>query len=132
MEPGFNIIEEQRYKDEVFEARMGIIEMLKIVKDEKTLPYEFAVTGLDTLLFYASEPEKIARYINDLLRDKANFLTRKPYIIQVLIRGKLEVIESNDRPKLHYMNKEFLLYDIFGRVKQIGSKHFFAPLNLQS
>lgn len=106
--------------------------MLKIVKDEKTLPYEFAVTGLDTLLFYASEPEKVARYINNLLRDKANFLTRKQYTIQVLVRGELEVIESNERPRLHYMNKEFLLYNIFGRVKQIRSKHFLAPLNLQS
>ena len=132
MNSGFNIIEEQHYSDEVFEAKIGIIEMLKIVKDEKALPYEFAVIGLDALLFYANEPEKIARYINDLLRDKANFLTRKQYIIQVLIRGELEVIESNDRPRLYYKNKEFLLYDIFGRVKQIRSKHFLAPLNLQS
>jgi len=130
--PGFNIIEEKHYPNEVFETKIGIIELLKIVKDEKTLPYEFTITGLDALLYYASEPEKIARYINDLLRDKANFLTRKQYIIQVLIRGELEVIESNDRPRLHYMNKEFLLYDIFGRTKQIRSKHFLAPLNLQS
>jgi hypothetical protein len=130
--PGFNIIEEKHYPDEIFDTKIGIIEMLKIVKDEKTLPYEFAVIGLDTLLFYASEPEKIARYINDLLRDKANFLTRKQYIIQVLIRGEIEVIESNDRPRLYYKNKEFLLYDVFGRVKQIRSKHFLAPLNLQS
>jgi len=129
---GFNIFEEKYYPDKVFKTKIGIIELLKIVKHEETLPYEFVVTGLDALLFYANEPEKIARYINDLLGNKANFLTRKQYIVQVLIKGQLEVVEGNDRPRLHYKNKEFLLYKVFGRVKQIGSKHFLAPLNLWS
>ena len=133
MNPGFNIIEyNKNYLDEMFDKKMGIIEFLRLLREEETLPFEFAVTGLDVLLYYSDKPDKIARYISDLLRDRANFLTRKQYIIQIIVKGKLEVIETNERPWLHYMDKKFLLHDIFGRVKQVRVKHFIAPLNLQS
>ncbi len=132
MNPGFNIIEYKDYLDEIFDKKIGIIEFLRLLREEENLPFGFAVTGLDALLYYSDRPGKISRYISDLLCDRANFLTRKQYIIQVLVNGGLEVIETNDRPWLLYRGKKFQLHEIFGRVKQVGLKHFLAPLNLQS
>jgi hypothetical protein len=111
---------------------MSIIEILRKVLREEKLPYNNAVYGLEELLYQAEDLRKISRYISNLLQDAANFLVRGNYIIQIVIEGELFVVETYERPRVSYKNKEFLLYPIFGKVKQIGFKHFIAPLNLQS
>jgi len=83
-------------------------------------------------LYQAKDIEEISRYISNLLQDAANFLVRGNYIIQIIIEGELFVVETYERPRVKYKNKEFLLYPIFGKVKQVDLKHFIAPLNLQS
>jgi len=132
MEIGFNIIARKEYQDKIFPDRLSIIEFLRKVWREERLPYNIAVFGLEELLYQAEDLEKISRYISNLLQDAANFLVRGNYIIQIVIEGELSVVETYERPRVSYKNKEFLLYPIFGKVKQIGFKHFIAPLNLQS
>lgn len=130
MDIGFNIIE--RGNPEIFEDKLSIIEFLRKVSEEERLPYNFAVTGLDTLLYYAEDREETEKYIRTLLQDVANFLVAGNYIIQVVVEGDLYVVESYERPRVRYKGEEILLYPVFGRVKQIDIKHFLAPLNLLS
>jgi len=132
MEIGFNIVERREYRNQIFPDRLSIIEFLKKVLREKRLPYNIAVFGLEELLYQAEDIEEISRYISNLLQDAANFLVRGNYIIQIVIEGELFVVETYERPRVKYKNKEFLLYPIFGKVKQVDLKHFIAPLNLQS
>ncbi|RLI08131.1 hypothetical protein DRO24_01775 [Candidatus Bathyarchaeota archaeon] len=132
MNIGFNIIEKREYPDKIFKERVSIIEFLRKVLKESKLPYNFAVFGLEALLYHAEDMDEISRYIRNLLQDKTNFLVRGNYIIQMAIDGKIEVVETYERPRIKYKDKEFLIYPIFGRVKQIDLKHFIAPLNLQS
>ncbi|GAI42779.1 unnamed protein product, partial [marine sediment metagenome] len=54
------------------------------------------------------------------------------YIIQLVIEGDIQVVESTEKPRVLYKNEEFNLYPVIGRVKQLDLKHFHAPLNLQS
>ena len=132
MEIGFNIIERREYRNQIFPDRLSIIEFLRKVLREERLPYNIAVFGLEELLYQAEDIEEISRYISNLLQDAANFLVRGNYIIQIVIEGELFVVETYERPRVKYKNKEFLLYPIFGKVKQVDLKHFIAPLNLQS
>lgn len=130
MDIGFNIIE--RGDPEIFEDKLSITEFLRKIREEERLPYNFAVTGLDTLLYSAEDREETERYIRTLLQDVANFLVAGNYIIQVVVEGDLYVVESYERPRVRYKGEEILLYPVFGRVKQIDIKHFLAPLNLLS
>ena len=130
MDIGFNIIEETN--PQIFEEKISIIEFLRKLRQEEKFSYNFAITGVDTLLYYAEDREKVSKYIREILQDHANFLVAGNYIIQVVIEGTLHVVESFERPRVKYKEEEFLLYPIFGRVKQIDLKHFLAPLNLLS
>ena len=130
MDIGFNIIE--RGDPEIFEDKLSITEFLRKIMEEERLPYNFAVTGLDTLLYSAEDREETEKYIRTLLQDVANFLVAGNYIIQVVVEGDLYVVESYERPRVRYKGEEILLYPVFGRVKQIDIKHFLAPLNLLS
>ena len=130
MDIGFNIIE--RGDPEIFEDKLSITEFLRKIREEERLPYNFAVTGLDTLLYSAEDREETEKYIRTLLQDVANFLVAGNYIIQVVVEGDLYVVESYERPRVRYKGEEILLYPVFGRVKQIDIKHFLAPLNLLS
>lgn len=130
MDIGFNIIETGN--TEIFDEKLSIIEFLRKISKEERLPYNFAVTGLVTLLYYAEDREKMEKYIRTHLEDAANFLFAGNYIIQVVVEGDLYVVESYERPRVRYRGEEILLYPIFGRVKQLDVKHFLAPLNLLS
>lgn len=130
MDRGFNIIE--KTNPEIFADKISIIEFLRKIREEQQLPYNFALTGLDTLLYFVEDREELAKHIRTLLQDAANFLVRGNYIIQVVLDGELYVVESYERPRLRYKGAEIVLYPIFGRVKQLDLKHFLAPLNLQS
>ena len=132
MDIGFNIIEKNEYSNEIFKDKMSIVEFLKKVQREEKLPLNLAVFGIENLLYYSEEPERISRKIRNILQDAANFLTRGNYIIQIVVEGEIEIVESSERPRINYKNKQFLLYPIFGRVKQVDLKHFIAPLNLLS
>lgn len=132
MNIGFNIIEKKEYQNQIFKDRMSVVEFLKKVYREEKLPLNFAVFGIENLLYYSEEPEKISIKIRNLLQDAANFLVRGNYIIQIVIEGEIEIVESSERPRINYKDKQILLYPIFGRVKQGDLKHFIAPLNLQS
>jgi len=127
---GFNIIE--KTNPEIFKEKMSIIEFLRKVRKEEKLPNNFAVTGLDTLLYYSKDKEKVSKYIRNTLQDHANFLVRGNYIIQIVMEGTLHVVETYERPRVKYKDQEFLIFTIFGRVKQVDLKHFLAPLNLTS
>ena len=127
---GFNIIE--KTNPEIFKEKMSIIEFLRKVRKEEKLPNNFAVTGLDTLLYYTKDKEKVSKYIRNTLQDHANFLVRGNYIIQIVMEGTLHVVETYERPRVKYKDQEFLIFTIFGRVKQVDLKHFLAPLNLTS
>ena len=130
MDIGFNIIE--KINPQIFKEKISIIEFLRRIRNEEKFPYNFAITGVDTLLYHAEDIEKVSTYIREILQDHANFLVAGNYIIQVVMEGTLHVVESLERPRVKYKGKEFLLYSIFGRVKQIDLKHFLAPLNLLS
>lgn len=132
MDIGFNIIEKKEYSNQIFKDRMSIVEFLRQVYREEKLPFNLAVFGIENLLYYSEEPEKISRTIRNLLQDAANFLVRGNYIIQIVVEGKIEIVESSERPRVNYKEKQFLLYPVFGRVKQADLKHFIAPLNLLS
>jgi len=132
MDVGFNIIERKEYLNQIFKSRMSIIEFLRRVHKSEKLPINLAVFGIENLLYYSEEPEKISKEIGGLLQDAANFLVRGNYIIQIVVDGRIEVVESSERPRINYKDKQISLYPIFGRVKQVDLKHFIAPLNLQS
>lgn len=133
MDIGFNIIEKEEYFSQIFKERLSILEFLRqTFFKKKKFPLNFAVFGLENLLYHSEDPEQISKYIKNLLQDAANFFVRGNYIIQIVVDGQLEVVESYERPRIIYKNKAFILYPIFGRVKQIDHKHFLAPLNLQS
>jgi len=132
MNIGFNIIEKKEYSNQIFKDRMSIVEFLRQVYREEKLPLNLSVFGIESLLYYSEEPEKISRKIRNLLQDAANFLVRGNYIVQIVVDGKIEIVESSERPRVNYKDKQILLYPIFGRVKQVDLKHFIAPLNLLS
>jgi len=132
MDIGFNILEKREYRNELFNEKMSIIEFLRQIYKEENLPRDFAIFGLEELLYCSEDPDKLSKEIWRLLTDAANFLTRGYYIIQIVIDGKVEIIEDSEKPVVNYKNKRFRLYPIFGRVKQKDLKHFIAPLNLQS
>ena len=132
MDIGFNIMEKKEYSNQIFKDRMSIVEFLRQVYREEELPLNFAVIGIESLLYYVEDPEKISRKIRNLLQDAANFLVRGNYIIQIVVEGKIEIVETSEKPRINYKDKQILLYPIFGRVKQVDLKHFIAPLNLQS
>lgn len=130
MDIGFNIID--RNNPHIFKEKISIIQFLKELNEGKKFPLDFAVYGLDTLLYYAEDRDEIAKYIRNILQDNANHLFAGSYIIQIIIEGDMKVVESNERPHVVYKNEEFNLYSVIGRVKQLDLKHFHAPLNLQS
>ncbi len=132
MDIGFNIIEKSEYSNQIFRDRMSIVEFLRHIWREKKLPLNFAVFGIDSLLYYSEEPKKISQKLRNILQDSANFLVRGNYIIQIVIEGKIEIIDTSEKPRVVYKGKQLLLYPIFGRVKQVDLRHFIAPLNLQS
>ena len=130
MDIGFNII--HRSNPDIFKERISIIQFLKDLNEGRRFPPDFAVFGLDSLLYYAENREKMARYIRNILQDNANLLASGNYIIQIVIEGDIKVVESNERPRIVYKNEEFPLYTVIGRVRRLDLKHFHAPLNLQS
>jgi len=130
MDIGFNII--HRSNPDIFKERISIIQFLKDLNDGKRFPPDFAVYGLDSLLYYADDRERIAKYIRNILQDNANHLASGNYIIQIIIEGEIKVVESDERPRVVYKNEEFPLYPVIGRMKRLDLKHFHAPLNLQS
>lgn len=130
MDIGFNII--QRSSPDIFKEKFSIVQFLKDLNESKKFKLNFAVYGLDTLLYYAEDRDEIAQYIRNILQDNANHLVSGNYIIQFIVEGDIQVVESSERPKIIYKNEEFYLYPVIGRVKQLDLKHFHAPLNLQS
>ncbi|MBE0477819.1 hypothetical protein IBX65_01700 [Candidatus Aerophobetes bacterium] len=130
MDIGFNIIDKNN--PQIFKEKISIIQFLKDLRDEKRFPRDFAVYGLDALLYYAKDRTEIAQYVRNILQDNANQLVAGNYIIQIVIEGNLEVVETDERPRVVYKNEEFYLYPVTGRVKRLDLKHFYAPLNLQS
>lgn len=130
MDIGFNIIEKSN--PDIFKEKISIIQFLKDLSEGKRFPRDFAVCGLDSLLYYAEDREEIAKYIRNILQDNANHLVAGSYIIQLVMEGDIKVVESDERPRLVYKNEEFHLYPVIGRVKRLDLKHFHAPLNLQS
>lgn len=130
MDIGFNIIEKSN--PDIFREKISIIQFLKDLCEGRRLPLNFAIYGLDSLLYYAQDREKIAKYIRNILQDNANHLVAGSYIIQLAMEGDIKVVESDERPRVVYKNEEFLLYPLIGRVKRLDLKHFYAPLNLQS
>jgi hypothetical protein len=130
MDIGFNIIEKSH--PNVFREKISIIQFLKDLSNEKWFPRDFAIFGLDSLLYYAQDKDEIAKYIRNILQDNANSLVARSYIIQFVIEGNIIVVESDERPRVVYKNEEFHLYPVIGRVKRLDLKHFHAPLNLLS
>jgi hypothetical protein len=130
MDIGFNII--HKSNPDIFKEKISIIQFLKDLNKGKKFPPDFAVLGLDTLLYYADDRERIAKYIRNLLQDNANQLVAGNYIVQIIVEGDIKVVESDERPRVVYKNEEFPLYPIIGRVKRLDLKHFHAPLNLLS
>ena len=132
MKSGFNIINKKNYPKKLFKNKISIINFLKNLINENDLPYSIAIYGLEELIYRSENPDKTSKFIRDILQDSANFLMRENYIIQIVIEGDLEVIESSEKPIINYLNAKIPIYPIFGRVKQIDIKKFYAPLNLQS
>lgn len=130
MDIGFNIIE--RTNPNIFKERISIIQFLKDLGEGKKFASDFAIYGLDSLLYYSQDRDEIAKYIRNILQDNANHLVTGSYIIQLVMEGDIKVVESDEKPRLVYKNEEFHLYPIIGRVKRLDLKHFHAPLNLQS
>ncbi|MCL6500944.1 MAG: hypothetical protein K6T16_02845 [Candidatus Pacearchaeota archaeon] len=130
MNIGFNII--NKSNPDIFKEKTSIIQFLKDLSNGKKFPRDFAVYGLDSLLYYAKDRDEIAKYIRNILLDNANHLVAGSYIIQFVIEGDIKVVESDERPRVVYKNEEFHLYPVIGRVKRLDLKHFHAPLNLQS
>lgn len=130
MDIGFNIV--QKNNPEIFPRRTSIIRFLRGLKKGEEFPRDFAVLGVDSLIFYAEDKEEISKYIRNTLADNANQLVSKNYIIQIVIEGDLEVIEDAEKPIVKYQNESFSLYNIFGRMKRIDLEQFLAPLNIQS
>jgi hypothetical protein len=130
MDIGFNVIEKNN--SSIFKEKISIIQFLKDLSEGEKFPSDFAIYGLDSLLYYAEDKEEIAKYIRNILQDNANHLVAGNYIIQLVMEGDLKVVESDERPRVVYKNEEFPLYPVIGRVKRLGLKYFHAPLNLQS
>lgn len=130
MDIGFNIIHWSN--PGIFEERISIIQFIRDLNEGREFPSDFAIYGLDSLLYYAKDRERIAKYIRNILQDNANDLVAGNYIIQIVIEGDIKVVESDERPRVVYKNEEFSLYPVIGRVKRLDIKHFHAPLNLQS
>ena len=130
MDIGFNIIEKNN--PEIFPERMSIVKFVKGLERGENFPPDFAIIGVDSLIYYAENRDKVSKYIRNILLDNVNQLVAGNYIIQVIIEGHLEVIEDAEKPIVNYKNETFDLYQIFGRMKRIDLRHFHAPLNIQS
>lgn len=100
MDLGFNII--QQDNPDIFDERVSLVSFLKAVEDNENLPYDIAVTGLDTFLYYAENRLEASRIIRDILEDNVNYLLMRNYIIQIVLNGELEVTIDNEKPKVKY------------------------------
>jgi hypothetical protein len=130
MNIGFNIIEFKH--PDLFREKISIIRFLQAVEKNEKLPPNFAILGLDSLLYFAEDPEEAAKYIKDILIENVNFLVAGKHIIQVVCEGDLEVLEDAEKPVVHIADKSVELYPVFGRMHRIDVNHFFVPLNIQS
>ena len=130
MDIGFNVIEKSN--PNIFKERMSIIQFIKGLSESEKFARDFAVLGLDSLLYYAEDQDIISKYIKNILQDNANQLVGRNYIIQIVVEGQLKVIDSYNRLKVVYKNKEIPLSPIFGRFKPLDVNHFHVPLNLSS
>lgn len=130
MDIGFNIIE--RNNPEIFPEKISIIKFLKGLEKGEKFSRDFAIIGVDSLIYYVENRDDISKYIKNILLDNVNQLVARNYIIQVIIEGRLEVVEDAEKPIVNYKNETFNLYQIFGRMKRIDLRHFHAPLNIQS
>jgi len=130
MDIGFNIIE--RNHPNIFKEKISITQFLKDLNEGRRFARDFAVLGLDSLIYFAEDRKDISKYIRTILQDNANLLVGGNYIIQFVIEGHIKVVESDEKPIIVYKNTEFSLYPVIGRVRRLDLKHFFAPLNLLS
>lgn len=130
MREGFNIIDKKN--PDLFDKKVSILGFIRMLNAEEKLPRDFAVVGLDALLYYAENREETARYIRRILENAANLLATGHYIIQVVMEGDLYVVESFERPRVRYNGEEIHLNPVFGRVRQLDVNYFLAPLNIQS
>ena len=130
MDIGFNVIEKSN--PNIFKERMSIVQFLKGLSESKEFVRDFAVLGLDSLLYYSDDQDITSKYIKNVLQDNANQLVGRNYIIQIVIEGQFKVIESYNRLKVVYKDKEISLSPIFGRFKPLDVNHFHVPLNLSS
>lgn len=130
MDIGFNLIEQNN--DNIFKDKISIIQFLRDLISDKKMPCDFAIYGLDSLLYYAKDRDDISKYIRHILQDHANKLVSGKYIIQIVIKGSLQVVDNDERPRVSYKNEEIHIYPVLGRLKRKDLKHFYAPLNLQS
>ena len=132
MKPGYNFIESraiQEGKVKVFKDRLSIVEFIRRVKDERGLPLDVTVLGLDQLLYSAENREEISRYIKDLLIEKVNFLMRRNICVEFILEGSLEQWQH---PIVRFNDEDLDLYKIFGTMERVDVNHFFAELNIQS
>jgi len=130
MDIGFNII--SKNNPQIFAEKMSIIQFLKGLNKGEKFPPDFAVIGLDSLLYYAENKEETSKYIKNILLDNVNHLVAGNYIVQIVIEGDIQVVEDSEKPRVNYKNEEFNLYPILGRMKRLDLRYFHTPLNLQS
>ena len=92
MDIGFNVIEKSN--PNIFKERMSIIQFIKGLSKSEKFARDFAVLGLDSLLYYAEDQDIISKYIKNILQDNANQLVGRNHIIQIVVEGQLKVIDG--------------------------------------
>jgi len=132
MRPGaYNIVEQSAGYD-AYPTTLSIIEFLRVVWREESLPArEVTVTGLDTLLVGVPQDQQreVARFIRDALQDVANLMFNRNQTVQFVVRGKIDRAQDFEirQPSGEYAN----LTAIFGnRLQQEANDWLVAPLSI--
>jgi hypothetical protein len=111
-----------------FEDQMSIVEFLRYVDQQRDLPYDVTVHGLDDYLLCAEDPEQACEYIHSVLRDSASFISLQNPCVQFVV----DDIEYWDEGVIPTDRGDIELRRIFRGIEKSGAGWYESNLNVSS
>jgi hypothetical protein len=129
-EIGFHVVSrEEARKHGRFDDRVSVVEFLRCLRAERDLPLDVTVSGLDEFLRAADDTDAAVRFVNGVLADGANHLTRSQPVIQFVVD---DIEHWDDHPVLPLNEGRARLDRVFGGLEQEGAKWYVSKLNVTS
>lgn len=133
MEEGFHIIERKSTKENdlpIFE-KISIIRWIQNTWNRDFEKFgDYTVVGFERVLSGVENQKEMAKYLRNMLVEKANYLVSTGATFQFLVDGSIEMWE---RPVVKSKGGETInLAPVFGSLERKGVNWFYRELNVQS